>query len=463
MLLLALIWPAQLLTAAGVVTGTTSPAIAQAFATTQVVWFGLAYTLVSTLLTPAVCRLGDIFGKKRIMMIAAGIGLVGDLIVVLGPSFEMVLLGRALAGFYGPIGALVFATARDVFPPRRVGVASSLIGSSLGLTTLLAPLVVGVLLDNFGFRGPLWFVVVGTAIALVLLTVLPETPRRAPTARFDWLGSLLLGTATVALVFGVDRGGSWGWSSAPVLGLGVVTVACLIGFVVVERRHAEPVVDVRMLRRRAVATVLTSTSVLQGTVYAVAVVATLLTLFPPIPGVSAGLGWSGTKTALVMATGQLAMFLLGFVVGKMSGRWDPRRPWLVGSVITTLGLVSYAFLHGNAWQIGLSALVVGIGGGFSVGSVPLLILGSVSPKEQSMANGMSVLLTGVATAVVSTVIFAVMAASGVVMDGTQFYSDASFRNAYLVCAAILAASIPVTLAIPRILKTSEIESGQAAS
>ena len=96
-----------------------------------------------------------------------------------------------------------------------------------------------------------------------------------------------------------------------------------------------------------------------------------------------------------------------------------------------------------------------------MGAAPLLILGSVSPEEQGMANGMSVLLTGLVNAITSAIIFAVLAASGVVANGVQFYSDASFRDAYLVSAGIVLLSVIISLAIPRVLKTSEIRSGDA--
>lgn len=460
-LLLALIWPAQLLTAAGVANGMVTAGIAQAFQTTQVVWFGLAYTLVATLLTPVAARLGDVFGKKKIMIGMTAIGLVGDLLVVLGPSYEMVVAGRALAGFYGPIAALVFATARDVFPPQRVGLVSSLIGSSLGLTTAIAPLVAGPLLDAFGFRGPLWFVVFGTVVALLLLFTLPETPRRAAAQRFDILGSVLLGIATLSLILAVNQGPIWGWTSTGVLGLFAATVIAAVVFVLVELRQPEPLVDMKMLRRRGVYTVFASTALLQGTVYAVALVVTLLALFPPIPGVSDGLGWGGTKIALVTAPGQLLCFLIGFLVGRMSTRWDPRRPWLIGSVVVIAGLASFAFLHQNELQIAFSAILFGIGVGIIMATSPLLVLGTVSPEEQGMANGMQVLLVGLVNTIASAVIFTVMAGAGTVMEGIQFYSDASFRDAYLVAGAIVVLSLLVSLTIPRVLKTSEIRSGDA--
>jgi len=459
LLLIALIWPAQLLTAAGVATGMTSAAIAQTFQTTQIAWFGLAYTIVATALTPVVARLGDRYGKKRVMLVITVIGLIGDLLVALAPSYPVVLLGRALAGIYGPIAALAFAAARDIFPPKRVGLASSLIGSSLGLTVAFTPLISGYLLDGFGFRGPLWFVVAGIVLALVLLTTLPDIPGHKGGQRFDVLGSALLGIATFAFVYGIGQGQAWGWTSAGVLGLFAVTVVATIAFVAVERRHPSPVVDLSMLSRRNVATVLGGTGLMQGTIFSVATVLTLLALFPTIPGVSAGLGWGGTKIALVTMAGQVLMFATGFLVGRMSTKWDPRKPWWIGAGISVLGLLSYAFLHHTEWQIALSAIVLGLGGGFAIGAVPLLILGSVSPAEQGMANGMNIMINGLVNAVTAQLMFVVMARSGVVMQGTQFYSDASFRNAYLLAAGLVAVALVITFAIPKVLKTSEIQSG----
>ncbi|SHN44947.1 MFS transporter [Cryptosporangium aurantiacum] len=459
LLLVALIWPAQLLTAAGVATGMTSAAIAQHFQTTQIAWFGLAYTIVATVLTPVVARLGDRYGKKRVMLAITAIGLVGDLLVVLSPAYPGVLVGRALAGCYGPIAALAFAAARDIFPPKRVGLASSLIGSSLGLTVALVPLLSGYLLDWFGFRGPLWFVVAGIVVAFALLTTLPDMPGHPTGQRFDVLGSVLLGAATVSLVYGLGQGTAWGWDSPRILGLFAVTVLATVAFVIVERRTADPVVDLRMLTRRNVATVLGGTGLMQGTLYSVATVLTLLALFPAIPGVSAGLGWSGTKIALVTLAGQSLLFATGFLVGKMSARWDPRKPWWAGAAITIAGLLSYAFLHHTIAQIAFSAIVLGLGSGLAIGAVPLLILGSVSPEEQGMANGMNILINGLINAITAQLIFVVMARSGVVLKGTQFYSDASFRDAYLLSAGLAAVALLITLAIPRVLKTSEIHSG----
>ncbi|MEV0902398.1 hypothetical protein [Actinoplanes sp. NPDC049802] len=130
-----------------------------------------------------------------------------------------------------------------------------------------------------------------------------------------------------------------------------------------------------------------------------------------------------------------------------------------GAAITTLGLLSYAFLHHNEWQIAVSAIIFGLGSGLAVGAVPLLILGSVSPEEQGMANGTNILINNLINAVTTQLLFVVMARSGVVMQGTQFYSDASFRNAYLLAAGLVAVALVITLFIPRVLKTSEIRSG----
>ena len=170
-----------------------------------------------------------------------------------------------------------------------------------------------------------------------------------------------------------------------------------------------------------------------------------------------------TSPTAFTAPGQVLLFGLGFLVGARSTRWDPRIPWVTGVTINALGLVSYAFFHADETQVMISTLVFGLGGGLAVASVPLLILGSTSPREQGMATGLSVLMTGLVNAVTAQIVFVVLADSGVVMKGTQFYSDTSFRNAYLVAAVLVGIGAVASLSLPRILRTSEIQSGGGAS
>ncbi|MFE2053419.1 MFS transporter [Streptomyces sp. NPDC059459] len=463
-LLLALLWPAQLLTAAGVMTSTAQAEVAQHFHTTQIAWFVLIYTLVGVLLTPFAAKFGDIYGKKRVMLVITAIGLVGDVIAALAPTYELMLIGRGIAAGYAPIAALVFATSREVFPRKQVGPASGIIGGSGAFVAAASPLIAGWLLDSFGFHGVLWFLVLATAIALVLLfAFVPETPRRAADGQFDWPGGLLLGGSVTALIYGIGQGTAWGWTDLRTLGLLAGSGVGLIAFVLVEKRVAHPLLDVRMMSRRSVATVLASSSVLAGSAIAGAsVMSVVVALYPRIPGVSDGLGWSATHSAVVgIPTGIMAL-LAGFTAGWLTGRADPRLPWLIGGTLATLGLILQGLFHHNELQVIAAGMVSGMGLGMVMACTPILLMGAVSPQEQSMTSGMSIMLQGLANAIATQVTFVVLNRNSTVVDGTTFYQDAGYRNAYFALAACAGIGLLVSLLIPKLLRPTEIEAGAAA-
>ncbi|MEQ7004954.1 MFS transporter [Actinopolymorpha sp. B17G11] len=463
-LLVALLWAAQLVNAASVITATAQAQIAQYFHTTQIAWYSLIYVLCGTLLLPFVVKLGDMFGKKRIMIVVIVIGLIGDVISALAPTYAVLLIGRAISACYVPVAPLVFATARDIFPARRVGTATGIIGATLGAIIAVGPLIAGFLLDNVGFRGAIWFVSACTAVALLLVIVLvPETPRRAAGA-FDWLGGVLLGASIIALMYGVSQGSVWGWLDARVLALAGGAVVILLGFVLVERRVAHPLLDLPMLSRREVATVLSAGSIVQGTAFvAAAIMTVVIPLYPRIPGVSDGLGWSAMQGALVGLPAGVVLFVVGMAAGASTRRFDPRVPWLLGVVITMAGLVAAGFYHHNAVQIIATGMLTALGAGMVYACNPILILSAVTPREQALASGMSLMLLGVVITFVTQVLFTVLGSHSTVVKGTALYLDAGYRNGYFVLAGCVLIGLVVSLLIPKLRRPADIEAGTAAA
>jgi predicted MFS family arabinose efflux permease len=217
--LVALIWPTQMLAASGILGAYATSSVAQSFHTTYVAWFGLTFVLVTTLLTPFVMKLGDRYGKKRLMLVITGIGTVGDVIAATAGSFWLMLIGRAIAGCYGPFGALSFPAVRDIFPARLVKPASAILGSSVGLVGVGAPFLAGWLVDSWGYQGVMWFITAATALSFALIaSLVPPTPPRDKRPGFDWLGGLVLGGGLTAVIYALGQGQSWGWADAKTLG-----------------------------------------------------------------------------------------------------------------------------------------------------------------------------------------------------------------------------------------------------
>ncbi|NUR42356.1 MAG: MFS transporter [Streptomyces sp.] len=453
--LTALIWPGQLLVVAGIIAANSQPQIAQHFHTTQIAWFSLAFTLATIVATPFAVRLGDMYGKRRVMIVLATAGLVGDIVTVLAPTYPVMVLGRAIGGLYGPVAVLVLAAVRDLFPPRKVAMALGTVAGSVGVLSMLAPLLSGRLLDAFGWRGALWFLVASTVVAILALLAVPETPRRAVAGRLDRAGALLLGGGLALVVFAVGQGRDWGWTSGGVITSLLAGLTALAFFVTVELRVAAPILDLRMLGRRSLATVLLGSSVPQAAFFASQAILIFLALFPPIPHVSDGLGWSTTHTAVIGIPAGILTFAAGIGVGRAVRTASPRSVWYVGLGILATGLALAAFYHHDATQIVLTGLVMGLGGGILMAGQQAMIVSVVSAEEQAAANGLSSLLTQVFLALTNQALYTVLAADSTVLDGTAFYHDTAFTHAYLTMAAVVVLGLLISLAIPRLARPAD--------
>jgi MFS family permease len=462
--LLALVWTAQILPIVSLLAGNAQSGIAIHFHTTQIAWFTLIGVLVGTFAMPFVVKAAGIYGKKRIMITISVLGLAGDVVAALATNYPILLVGRGIAGLYVPIAALSYSIARDVFPRHLVGPASGLLGGGLGLVALGGPFLSGWIIDDYGFRGALWFMAIATVLSLVLLvTVVPESPVREEHARMDWPGGVLLGGGLTGIVYAIGQGTNWGWTSGKFTAYVGAGVVALLAFLVVESRVANPLFPLPMITRRGVWTVLLATAVTAAAVYSVGTVMQLLTLMPKIPGVSAGLGWSATKNAVVGSPMSVMIILVAVATGALARRIDARILLGTGAVLAAAGFALGSHLHHSVSQIMVMGFVAGIGTGMTVAIVPIMIIEVVSPQEQALANGAQSMVQGVVQAIVVQLGFVAMAKGGTVLKGTQFYSDAGFSHGFWLAAGFVALGALLVLLIPNVKRLDEAEVGQAAS
>ncbi|MET8169036.1 MFS transporter [Streptomyces sp. NPDC005329] len=463
LIVFALLWAVQLVTLVAALSGIAQADVAIHFRTTEIAWFTLMTLLTGTFFLPFAVKAAALFGKKRVLLVATGLGLVGDLVAALATDYRTLLIGRGIAGIYAATMPLAYAITRDVFPRRWVGLATGIMAGGVGLVAFGAPFLSGWLLDDYGFRGVLWFMAISTAVGFVLVAVLvPESPVRERGGRMDWLGGILLGGGVTMLVYAVGRGSHWGWSSGRFFSYVAGALVTLIAFVLVERRVAEPLFPVSMTRRRSVWSVLLATSIAAGSLSAVGVVVQLLVLMPQIPTISEGLGWSGKHNAVVSSPISATIILAAVGTGYLARRVDARILLGTGSALTVLGYGIGTQLHHGAADIIEMGLIAGLGTGIVMAIVPIMIIEVVTPEEQALANGAQTLGQGVAQIVVSQLAFVVMAQDGAVLKGTQFYLDAGFTNGLWLVVGCCALGTLLVLLIPRAKRLDEAEVGQAA-
>ncbi|MER7690889.1 MFS transporter [Streptomyces sp. NPDC097610] len=461
--LVALLWTVALNPIAGLLAGNSQAEVAVHFRTTQIAWFTLGGALLGTFLTPFAMKAAALYGKKRVMVAATVTGLLGDVIAAVATDYSTLLAGRIIAGAYGATVFIAYATARDIFPRRLVATASGVMAASIGLVGLGGPFLSAWLIDHHGFHGALWFLVVSTTVCLLLqILCVPESPVREAARRMDWIGGLLLGGGLTAIVYGIGEGSHWGWTSGKTLtwiGLGILAVLLFLPF---ESRAADPLLPLSLIKRRRVWTVFLTTSVANGATFAVGTVTMLLTLMPAIPTVSDGLGWSVTKSATVSSPISVLVIVTAVFAGKLARRFDTRLLLAVGGVLTTAGYGIASQLHTQIWHFVLMGLIAGPGMGLVVSVLPIMVIESVAPEEQALANGSQWLIQSVVQVIVSQLVFTVMAQGGTVMKGTQFYLDRGFANGFLLVAGACALGAVLVALIPKARRIDQVEAGQAA-
>ena len=177
--------------------------------TTAVTFVLTAYLLSASVATPIVGRLGDMFGKERMLvftLIAFGLG---SLVAALSHSIEVLIAGRVIQGIGGAVFPLSFGIIRDEFPPHRVAAGIGLISATFGIGGGVGLVLSGVIVDNLSYEWLFWLgvaVVIPATIATHLFV--PESPIKSPS-RIDWGGAALLSGGLIALLVTVSEGNSW--------------------------------------------------------------------------------------------------------------------------------------------------------------------------------------------------------------------------------------------------------------
>src|SRR4051812_39689962 len=218
-------------------------------------WVVSAYLLGQTAVTPLYGKLGDLYGRKRVLQSAIVIFLVGSALCGAAQSLGMLIAFRAIQGLGGGgLIVLTMAAIGDVVPPRERGRYQGLFGAVFGVSSVVGPLLGGVFVDNLSWR---WIFYVNVPIGLIAFVVLGATlPAVASRAhpRIDYAGAALLGTALAAIVLVTSLGGNtWAWDSPQILAIGALAVILLAAFVLVERRAPEPVLPLRLFQNRVFA------------------------------------------------------------------------------------------------------------------------------------------------------------------------------------------------------------------
>ncbi|WP_052509116.1 MFS transporter [Kitasatospora griseola] len=418
-------------------------------------WAITATLLAGAVATPVLGRLGDMYGKRRVLLISLALLVVGSVVCGLSSSLAPMVIGRALQGVGAGVIPLGISIMRDELPPQKLGSSMALMSSSLGIGGAFGLPLSAVIAENASWHALFWIsAALGALIAGAVVAFVPESPVRSG-GRFDVVGTIGLTIGLVSLLLAISKGGDWGWASGSTLGMFAVAAVVLPVWGWWELRTEQPLVDLRTSARRQVLMTNLASVVIGFAMYAMSLVSPQLLQLPTSTGY--GLGQSMVQAGLWMAPAGLVMMLLSPISAKLSRAKGPKVSLLVGAVIITAGYLAALALMGHAWGVLVFSCLISGGIAFAYAAMPALIMGAVPASETAAANGLNALMRSIGTSTSSAVIGVVLAHMTIDFHGRALPSESGFRTAFVIGAGAAVLAGLVTLAIPGIRKAAALK------
>jgi EmrB/QacA subfamily drug resistance transporter len=386
------------------------PALAEEFDASQsaVSWVLTGFLVSASIATPIAGKLGDLYGKGRILTAVLTLFSLGAVINALAPSIEVVIAGRVLQGVAGGVFPLAFGIVRDTFPRDQIAGGLSMVSAVFGIGGGIGLPLSGVIVDNFALDWLFWINLIALPAALAAHYLVPPSPPVART-RVDWVGAVLLSGGLAAILLGVSQSGKWGWDSPSTLGAIAAGLALITAFLAVEGRVSQPLIDLEVLRKPAVAA-----TNLTGFLVGTAMFASFL-IFPQFAqspeSTGYGFGLTVTEAGLVMMPTAVAQLAAGPPATRLAERIGFRAVLSLGTILITLSFLLNTFAHDHVWELVLAGVLIGAGITFGFAAMANLIVDAVPQSEVGIATGINTVMRTVGGSFGAAAVTAILTAS----------------------------------------------------
>ncbi len=409
------------------------------------------WLVTSTLVAGAVCapvlgRLGDMYGKRRMLLLALALVAVGSALGAAAPDIGTLIVARVLQGASLGVVPLGISIMHDLLPAERVGSGVALMSSSLGIGGAVGLPITGLVAEHASWR---WLFAGATVVGILLLGSVARTVRESPDrpgGRFDLPGTLGLTAALVALLLAISKGSEWRWNSPAVLGLLAFSLAAFLGWGRWELRSRSPLVNLRVSARPAVLWTNVASVLIGFSMFAGFLVNTQILQAPVAAGYGFGLSLVLAGVVLLPIGGAMAVF--SPVSARISGRFGARTTLVLGTGVLLVGNLGLAALPASIALVMLASTVTAAGAALSYSALPLLIMDAVPSTETAAANSLNTLMRMLGTSSCSAVAAAVAGGLVVVVDGRELPAAGAYTTVFLVAAGAALAAAVIAAATP---------------
>jgi EmrB/QacA subfamily drug resistance transporter len=368
-------------------------------------WIVTIYLVVGAVAIPVFGKLGDIYGKKKMLTIAMVIYTIAVTFTGfsrdISSSIYVMFAFRAVQGLGMSMFPLAFSLIRDEFPVERIAVAQGVISAMFGVGTAVGFVVGGFVVDHWGWQWTYHTVIPFAILATLFVAFrIRESPVKA-NVKVDYVGAAFLGLALMSFLVAVTEGNNRGWTDVVILSLFAVAVAALAAFIVRQTRTPDPLVRPSLMKVRDIALTNVIGFIIGFGMFGAQSVIALMAQFK--------FNLDPFHTGLLMVPVSIVSLILGPTVGMVVRRQGPKWPVVVGMVLPILGFMYLYFNHETKTDLVLGLTVMSGGLSFAmVGSINMIII-STPQTETAISSAMNMVVRtcgGVVGPAVATVIIA---------------------------------------------------------
>jgi MFS family permease len=413
-------------------------------------WLITGYLLVGSVSAGLSSRLGDLFGRRRMVLAMLACSATGSLISAFSTDLGGLIAGRALQGMSAALLPLSIGIVRERLPKARVPIAIGWLAAMATFSAGAGLLLGGFLVDHAGWRTMFWFGAAHGLIAFMLVAYkVPASTRKALAQRLDWLGGILYAPAVALLLWALSRLKMHGLTDPLTLGALVAGAALLATWLFIEWRHPAPMIDVRRIAHRDVGLPMALMFLFGLGTAQLMLVLMALAQQPVWTGV--GLGLTATMAGLVKLPSNFMGLFGAPWGGHIAARRGARSAATLGAFFILLGWCALSAWHSAVWMLALWAMVVALGGAMMMSAVPNLLVEVVASERTSEFVGLSQVVRTLGTAI-GTQVASVLLATELVRSagpGPAFPSGGAYLLTMLAITAVAGGCWVCAVALPR--------------